>query len=124
MLGHDWVPGEGTLVDIRYSGHENQVGATGQEPHFLMDVRPSVGEPFRAEVDELPLFFSFKAPAFGQVVQLECDPGRKKARFVRSDPAINRKPGKQAAKAAYEAELHAGVSAPEPAEEPLPPDPG
>jgi hypothetical protein len=114
MFGHEWVPGEGTLVDIRYSGHKSQVGATGQEPHFLMDVRPSVGEPFRAEVDELPLFFAFKQPSFGQVVQLECDPGRKKARFIRSDPAINKHPDERAAKAAYEAELHADVSSPPP----------
>jgi hypothetical protein len=117
MLGHNWVPGEGTLVDIRYSGHQSQVGATGQEPHFLMDVRPSVGEPFRAEVDELPLFFAFKEPSFGQVVQLECDPGRKKARFIRSDPAINKHGDERVAKAAYEAKLHAGPdSAPPPAD--------
>lgn len=55
MFGHDWVSGEGTVVDVRWSGHKNQVGATGREPHFLMDVRPSSGEPFRTEVDELPL---------------------------------------------------------------------
>lgn len=99
------------------SGHKSQVGATGQEPHFLMDVRPSVGEPFRSEVDELPLFFAFKEPSFGQVVQLECDPGRKKARFIRSDPAINKHGDERAAKAAYQAELQAGPdAAPAPAD--------
>ena len=104
MLGHKWEPGKGTVVDIRFSGQHgaNKVGA---EPHFLMDVQPDSGaEPYRTEVNELPLFPSFKAPAFGQVVKLECDPSRKKARFIRSDPAISKKAAEQAFKAQYDAE--------------------
>ncbi len=99
------------MVDIRYSGQHgtNRVGA---EPHFLMDVQPAMGEPFRTEVDELPLMFSFKPPAIGQVVTLECDPRRKKARFIRSDPAINAKAAEQAMKTAYDAERNAGPAAP------------
>jgi putative oligomerization/nucleic acid binding protein len=93
---------------IRYTGqHGNQRGA---EPHFLMDVRPTVGEPFRTEVDELPLMLSFRSPGFGQVVKLECDARRKKARFIRADPAISTKTAKQAMKIAYDAELHGPVA--------------
>ena len=111
MLGHHWEPAEGKVVDVRYSGQHgtNRVGA---EPHFLMDVQPATGEPFRTEVDELPLMFSFKPPAIGQVVALECDPRHKKARFVRSDLAISTKTAEQAMKTAYDAERDAGPSAP------------
>jgi hypothetical protein len=103
MLGHQWEPGEGTVVDIRFSG-QHGTNRRGAEPHFLMDVRPVAGEPFRTEVDELPLMLSFRPPGFGQVVKLECDVRRKKARFVRSDPAISTKTAKQAMKADYDAE--------------------
>jgi hypothetical protein len=105
MLGHQWEPGEGTVIDIRFSG-QHGTNRQGAEPHFLMDVRPAAGEPFRTEVDELPLMLSFRPPGFGQVVKLECDVRRKKARFVRSDPAISTKTAKQAMKAAYDAEAH------------------
>lgn len=104
MFRHGWVAGNGTLVDIRYSGHYGEDGRSGM-PHFLMDVSPSVGDPFRTEVEELPLFFSFKQPGFGKTVQLRCDPKHKRARFVRSDPAINRHSDKESAKAQYQAEL-------------------
>ena len=62
------------------------------------------------EVDELPLFPAFKAPAFGRVVKLECDPARNKARFIRSDPAINKKVDERALNAQYEAERSATVA--------------
>lgn len=80
----------------------------------MMDVRPTSGEPFRTEVDELPLMFSFRSPGIGAVVKLECDPARKKARFIRDDPAINTKAAEKTQKAMYEAERHAppGTSAP------------
>jgi hypothetical protein len=112
MLGHDWQPGEGTVVDVRFSG-QHGTNKRGAEPHFMMDVRPTSGEPFRTEVDELPLMFSFRSPGIGAVVKLECDPARKKARFIRDDPAINTKAAEKAQKAIYEAERHAppGTSA-------------
>jgi hypothetical protein len=67
--------------------------------------------PYRTEVDELPLFLAIKAPGFGQVVKLECDPARGKARFIRSDPAINKKGDAQAFTARYDAERNAAVGA-------------
>jgi len=120
MFGHDWQPGEGTVVDIRFSGQHgtNQIGA---EPHFLMDVRPASGEPFRTEVDELPLMFSFRPPAIGAVVKLECDPGREKARLIRDDPAISTKTAEKAQKDQYEAERRAGPATSAPAERTYPP---
>lgn len=111
VLGHHWEPAEGKVVDIRFSG-QHGTNHREAEPHFLMDVQPATGEPFRTEVDELPLMFSFRPPAIGQVVKLECDPRDRKARFIRSDPAISTKTDEQALKAAYDAERNADPSAP------------
>jgi hypothetical protein len=94
----------------RRRGHPGNASAAGQTPHFLMDVQPQNGEPYRTEVELLPLMFTFRSPGFGQVVQLECDVEHKKARFVRDDPAVNSKYDKQAA-AAYEAEAPAPPAA-------------
>lgn len=105
VFGHQWEPAEGKVVDIRFSGQHGTNHVTA-EPRFLMDVQPAAGEPFRAEISELPLMFSFKPPAVGQVVKLECDTRHKMARFVRSDPAINKQTDQQALKTSYEAELH------------------
>jgi hypothetical protein len=112
MVGHNWVPGEGTIVDVRWSGHKNPSTGSGQMPHFIVDARPATGEPFRTEVDELMLFPSFVVPYPGLVVQLECDPGRKKAKFVRSDPAINGKVQEREHNNDYAAELKAPPGTP------------
>ena len=112
MFGHNWVPGEGTIVDVRWSGHESPATGSGQIPHFIVDARPSTGEPFRTEVEELVLFPSFRVPFPGMVVQLECDPGHKKAKFVRSDPAINKKVQQREQSDHYAAELKAPPGTP------------
>jgi len=83
MFGRHWQPAEGTLVDVRAS----KMGPGDNSPmvrHYVMDVRPSSGAPFRTEVRE-PLMTSgsFDGPTVaGEVVHLECDPDRKKARFT------------------------------------------
>jgi hypothetical protein len=84
----------------------------GRIPRFIVDARPETGEPFRTEVEELMLFPSFVVPHPGQVVQLECRPAREKAKFVRSDPAINRKLRDEARDARYAAELKAPPGTP------------
>lgn len=114
MLGHEWEPAEGTVLDVRFSGHTGNAAADGREPHFLIEVRPVGGEPFRTEVDLLPLMFSFRMPAIGTVVQLECDRRHHKAKFVRSDPAINTKTDRQDAARRYDEELHAAPVRPLP----------
>jgi hypothetical protein len=82
MFGHRWQPAEGKLVDVRTS-HFGPGDNSAVVRHFLFDVTPSDGEPFRTEVRE-PLMTSgaFDAPSvIGQAVHLECDPKRQKARF-------------------------------------------
>jgi hypothetical protein len=105
VFGHQWEPAEGECVNIRYKGAGN-AAKTVNAIWYLMDVRPSAGESFRVEVRPPSLMTSFKSPIIGQVVRMECDPARKKARFDRSDPALSNRTDKQAAKAEYEAQLH------------------
>jgi hypothetical protein len=87
MFGRKWEPAEGTFVDVGVK----RFGPGDNAPivrYFLMDIRPSAGEPFRTEVRE-PLMTSgsLSGPTVvGEVVKLECDPRGKKARF-HGDPA-------------------------------------
>ncbi len=53
--------------------------------HYVIDVQPSSGEPFRAEVREPFTSGTFHVPIVREVVKLKCDPARKKARFDLSD---------------------------------------
>jgi hypothetical protein len=82
VFGRNWEPGEGTLVDVR----SKRLAPGDNTPivrYYLMDIKPSAGEPFRTEVRE-PLMTSgsFAGPTVvGEAVKLECDPKRKKARF-------------------------------------------
>lgn len=84
MFGRDWQPGEGTVRDTRvtrYGPGDNTPVVT----HYVIDVQPSSGEPFRVEVREPITSGAFHAPMVGEVVKLKCDPARKKARFDVSD---------------------------------------
>jgi hypothetical protein len=109
VFGHDWQPGEGTLVDSR-----GVKSGSGEHAHvtryFLMDVQPSSGESFRCEVKEPLLSSSFVAPSVpGEKVTLKCDPGRKEARFDGAAEKADRKAAKQADADHYQSELHANV---------------
>ncbi|MGO9751311.1 MAG: hypothetical protein ACLP22_07335, partial [Solirubrobacteraceae bacterium] len=81
MFGHDWQPGEGTLVDVRVISSSGS-GAHGHVHRgFLMDIRPSNGEPFRTEIPE-PEWSNFVPPTVtGEIVAVKCDPAKKQARF-------------------------------------------
>ena len=84
MFGHKWQEGEGTVRDTRVS----RFGPGDNSPivtHYVMDVQPSAGEPFRTEVREPITAGAFQAPIVGDVVKVKCDPGRKEAKFDTSD---------------------------------------
>lgn len=84
MFGHKWQPGEGTVVETRVSRFgpgDNSSIVT----HYVIDVRPNSGEPFRTEVREPVTAGAFHAPIVNEVVMLKCDPARKEARFDLSD---------------------------------------
>lgn len=114
MFGHDWQSGEGTVVDIIDSGAGIDHGDHGTiKQSFLVDVTPGSGESFRCQVPGL-LRATFRAPEMGDVVQLQCDPGRQKAKFVPSDPMVDKRAHaglvrerREADQARYEAEHRA-----------------
>jgi hypothetical protein len=84
MFGRGWQDGEGTVRDTRvtkFGPGDN----TGVVTHYVIDVQPSSGEPFRTEVREPVTAGAFHGPIVGEVVKLKCDPARKKARFDTSD---------------------------------------
>jgi hypothetical protein len=83
MLGDKWEPAVGKLLSVRHDS----------SPHYLMEVRPlSGGEAFRCECESPALMLSsFMRPPFNTEIKMECIPSKKKARFDRSEPAINRR---------------------------------
>jgi hypothetical protein len=86
MFGHKWQAGEGTVRDTRMT----RFGPGDNSPivtHYMMDVQPSAGEPFRTEVREPITAGAFHAPIVGEVVKVKCDPARKEAKFDLSDKA-------------------------------------
>jgi hypothetical protein len=89
MFGHKWQEGEGTVRDTRVS----RFGPGDNSPivtHYVMDVQPSTGEPFRTEVREPAVTAgAFHAPIVGEVVRVKCDPARKDAMFDLSDKSTS-----------------------------------
>jgi hypothetical protein len=86
VFGHKWQEGEGTIRDTRVSRFgpgDNAAVVT----HYVMDVQPSSGAPFRTEVREPITAGAFHAPIVGEVVKVKCDPARKDAKFDLSDKA-------------------------------------
>jgi hypothetical protein len=117
VFGRNWQSGEGQVVDIVDTGAGVGGGnrATVHQ-HFVIDVKPRSGDPFRCEVPAL-MQDSFRSPETGDIVQLKCDPGRRQAKFDPSDPMVNRKghaaivrAEREAAQARYDAD-HGGDSA-------------
>ncbi len=108
MFGHDWQPGEGTLVDVRVISSSGS-GAHGHVHRgFLMDIRPSNGEPFRTEIPE-PEWSNFVPPTVtGEVVKVKCDPATKQARFDTHAQKEDKKATRREDADLYEAERQAG----------------
>ena len=62
MFGRSWQLAEGTLIDVR-AVRWAAGGHAYVTHHFLIDVRPSSGAPFRTEVREPLCSSSFIAPS-------------------------------------------------------------
>jgi hypothetical protein len=105
VLGQKWESAEGTVIDIRFLGAGN-AAKTANGVRYLVEVRRTVGAPFRVEVGPPALWGSYNDPRIGQTLRMECDPHHEKARFDKSDPAFRQKKADGAA-AHYTAELHA-----------------
>ncbi len=64
MFGHKWQEGEGTVRETRVS----RFGPGDNSPivtHYVIDVQPSSGEPFRTQVREPFTAGAFHAPIVG-----------------------------------------------------------
>jgi hypothetical protein len=109
MLGHEWEPAQGVCIDVRFGRHQGNAAVTANSVHYLMEVRPATGEPFRTEVEPPALMLSFKGPHPGQTVRMECQPGRQKARFDRDDPSLSTKTENRLMHEIYEEERRAPV---------------
>jgi hypothetical protein len=99
MLGHDWQPAEGTVVDDDWNASREK---------WIMDVRPIDGSaPFRAEVPHPGMDEDFRGPNRGQTVKLHADSKRQKAKFDTKDPQLSWKAHRQAERNRLQAELNA-----------------
>jgi hypothetical protein len=119
MFGEKWEPAVGTLLSTRYGGKHGDwsgnASVTANSVHYLMEVRPLSGaETFRCECEPPSLMLSFKSPPMNAEIKMECIPDKKKARFDRSEPAINRHAADMEHYDRYQAMLH---EAPDPAAE-------
>ena len=102
MFEH-WEPAEGTVVDRRQKG--NSQSNLSANLHFLVEVRPTDGEPFRVELGMPGLTGDFIPPTVGQVVKMEVDVKKQKAKFDTSDPAVSAKAQRKAGKDRFAEEL-------------------
>jgi hypothetical protein len=93
----NWVKAQGRVVALDRQTGVNEYGAAeAWVDSYVVDVQPTEGEPFRAEVE--PGGFNhgllhvesskFRHPQEGEVVSVEYDPASRKVRFDMSDPAL------------------------------------
>jgi len=102
MFEH-WEPAEGAVIDRRQKG--NSQDNMSANLHFVVEVRPTDGQPFRVELGMPGLFGDFIPPSPGQVVRMEVDVAKQKARFDTSDPDVSAKARRKAGKDRFAEEL-------------------
>jgi hypothetical protein len=107
MFEH-WEPAEGTVVDRRQKG--NSQSNLSANLLFLVEVRPTDDEPFRVELGMPGLTGDFIPPTVGQVVKMEVDVKKQRAKFDTSDPGVSAKAQRKAGKDRFSDEL--GTSEP------------
>jgi hypothetical protein len=99
----NWEPAEGTIIDRRQKG--NSQDNQSADLQFIVEVRPTGGEPFRVELGMPGLFGDFIPPSPGQVVKMEVDVAKQKAKFDTSDPGVSAKAQRKAGKDRFAEEL-------------------
>ncbi len=107
MFRRSWESAEGTVVDRR----EKRGGAVGGDAslqRWLVEVKPSSGEPFRVELGIPGWGSNFKGPMVGQTVKVLCSPDHTKARFDTSDPQLSYKAERQAKQQQWDEETGKG----------------
>jgi hypothetical protein len=105
VFGHDWQPATAKIVAVHVKSTSGDGLVSIRE--FAADVTPASGAPtFRALIQEPRIATDFWAPSEGDVVHVQADVRRTKARFDKDDPRISAKAQERAADAQFEATLH------------------
>jgi hypothetical protein len=100
MLGRDWQPAAGTVVDIRVK-HPN---SENDSRSWLVEVRCGDAEPFRVELGYPGFHEDFKGPGLGETVQVKADLKRRDAKWDLSDRALSWKADRSRQAAEFKAE--------------------
>jgi hypothetical protein len=90
VFGHDWEPGQATIVALKEipSMGTDGLGRKYRSYEYVADVQPdsggsvfraTMGEPFNESSDSHG--FGWHQPGVGEVMPVKCDPRRKKAKF-------------------------------------------
>jgi hypothetical protein len=105
VFGHDWEPGTAKIVAVHIKSTTGDGLVSIRE--FAADVTPTSGAPtFRALIQEPRIATDFWAPGEGDIVRVQVDVRRTKARFDKDDPKLSAKAQEQSADAQFEATLH------------------
>jgi len=102
VFGPHWEPAEGTCIDIRFTGTAN---SGIENRRRLLEIRCGDAEPFRAELGASGFREDFTGLERGETCRMTCDVKRQEAKWDFSDPALNRKAGRKAHDAGFQAEL-------------------
>jgi hypothetical protein len=85
MFGHDWQPGQATIValkEVKTIGNDAWTGAKLQGYEYVADVQPDgPGAAFRIVMSDPFDETHWLTPRVGDVLPVKCDPGRQKAKF-------------------------------------------
>ena len=104
MFGKHWEAARGTVAATHVVSTSSDGMVSVSE--FAVDVRTASGEVFRTKVEEPRIAIDFKKPAVGTEVRLEFDPGSRKIRFDKDDPAISWKAYKANLNRSFDQALH------------------
>ncbi len=95
MFGkHHWTPAQGTIV----ASHVVKTTGDGMvsRREYVVDVRTTQGEVFRAKVEEPRIATDFVPPSVGADVRVDFDAASHQVRFDKDDPSLSRKAMKKA----------------------------
>ncbi|MCW2747307.1 MAG: hypothetical protein JWP10_449 [Nocardioidaceae bacterium] len=104
MFGKNWQPGTGKVLDSRVKKVSVTEHGNAITREFVVEVKPSEGAVFRAEVPE-GRYADFWHPKIGQSVKVEIDPKSGKVRFDKSDLGLSFKEHQRKAAGAFDATL-------------------
>jgi hypothetical protein len=115
MFGHDWQPGQATIValkEVKTIGNDAWTGAKLQGYEYVADVQPDgPGAAFRTVMGDPFDETHWLTPHVGDVLPVKCDPGRQKAKFDTATLRARDEAQKNAAKREHEAQFDAARNA-------------